>query len=240
LLSNEVANDYDTKVGEDITLDTTKGKKSFEVAATYLGSAGPPEMTMGIKDARTYLSAARPFAYAFNVRPGAEIGAVTHQIKTSLSRYELETQTQSDAKDQARSQIATYFQIIYAILLIAAIVGLLGLANTLAMSVLQRFREIGILRAIGVTRSQAWRMVLVESATMGLTAFVLSIPLGMLLAYLVIRGTSQGFGFTIPTLYPWIWVPFVAIFAIVTAVVAAIAPGRRAARLHVVTALQYE
>jgi putative ABC transport system permease protein len=114
------------------------------------------------------------------------------------------------------------------------------LANTLAMSVLQRFREIGILRAIGVTRSQAWRMVLVESTTMGLTAFVLSIPLGVLLTYLVVRGTAQGFGFSIPTIYPWIWIPFVAAFGILIAVIAAIAPGRRAARLQVVTALQYE
>ena len=76
--------------------------------------------------------------------------------------------------------------------------------------------------------------------TLGLTAFVLSIPLGALLTYLVVKGTSDGFGFTIPTLYPWIWVPFVAMFAIVIAVVAAIAPGRRASRLEVVSALQYE
>ena len=83
------------------------------------------------------------------------------------------------------------------------------------MSVLQRFREIGILRAIGVTRSQAWRMVLVESATMGLTAFVLSIPLGWLLTTLITRGAGEGFGSQLETIYPYVWIPFVLVFGVV-------------------------
>jgi len=240
LLSAEVARELDVGIGDSVEINTTSGKHAFRVAATYIGAAGPPEITMGIKDARRYLSASRPVAYGLNVKPGSNPNTVAKEIKTALAASQPDTQTSAEAKDQARGQIATYFQIVYAILLIAAIVGLLGLANTLAMSVLQRFREIGILRAIGVTRSQAWRMVLVESTTMGLTAFVLSIPLGVLLTWLVVRGTSQGFGFTIPTIYPWVWIPFVALFGIFIAVVAAIAPGRRAARLQVVTALQYE
>jgi len=238
--SDEVAKSLNAKVGDTVTLNTARGQHAFTLAATYIGTAGPPEMTMGIKDARTYLSASRPMAYALNATKGASPDTVAAAIKTDLASYQPSTQTSAQAKDEARNQIATYFQIVYAILLIAAIVGLLGLANTLAMSVLQRFREIGILRAIGVTRSQTWRMVLVESSTLGLAAFVLSIPLGALLTFLVVRGTSQGFGFSIPTLYPWIWVPFVAIFAVVIAVIASIAPGRRAARLEVVSALQYE
>lgn len=240
LSSSEVAKSLGASVGEMVTLDTVRGPHAFKLAATYIGGPGPPELTMGIKDARTYLSATRPQAYAVKVSSGARPDSVNTAIKKDLAAFQPRTQTSAEAKNEARSQIATYFQIIYAILLIAAIVGLLGLANTLAMSVLQRFREIGILRAIGVTRSQTWRMVLVESSTLGLTAFVLSIPLGALLTYLVVRGTSAGFGFTIPTLYPWLWVPFVALFAIVIAVVAAIAPGRRASRLEVVSALQYE
>ena len=240
LAAADVASQLGVDVGDTITFETSKGNHAFRIAALYIGAAGPPEATIGLSDARKYLSASRPVGYALNVRDGKNPASVARELKRSLPTYQLDTSTPEEVKDEVRSQILTYFQIIYAILLIAAIVGLLGLANTLAMSVLQRFREIGILRAIGVTRSQAWRMVLVESSTMGLTAFVLSIPLGFLLAFLVIRGTSEGFGFTIPTIYPWTWVPFVALFGIVIAVVAAIAPGRRAARLQVVTALQYE
>jgi putative ABC transport system permease protein len=195
---------------------------------------------MGVKDAAQYLTVGRPMGYAMSVKDGVPPSRAARELKAALPAYQLETTTAAEQREEARGQITSYFNIIYAILLIAAIVGLLGLANTLAMSILQRYREIGILRAIGVTRSQAARMVLVESSTLGLTALVLSFPLGLLLTYLVVRQTSNGFGFHITTQYPWLWVPFVAIFAIFIAVVAAIAPGRRASKLHVVTALQYE
>ncbi len=240
LMASDFARTLGVGRGDDVMIETTKGNRAFGVAGTYAPNPGPPTITMGIKDSRLYLSAGRPSAYVLRVADGADAEAVGDALKTALPARQLEISTAAEEKEEARGQVGTYFQIVYAILAVAAIVGLLGLANTLAMSVLHRFREIGILRALGVTRSQAWRMVLVESATMGLTAFVLSIPLGLLLAFLVIRDTSDGFGFQIPTIYPWAWVPFVAIFAVVIAVIAAIAPGRRAARLHVVTALQYE
>jgi ABC-type antimicrobial peptide transport system permease subunit len=83
-------------------------------------------------------------------------------------------------------------------------------------------------------------MVLVESVTLGLVAFVLSIPLGWLLTALVVSTTGDGFGFEMATAYPWSWIPIVAVFGLIVAVVAAVAPGRRAARLEVVGALQYE
>jgi putative ABC transport system permease protein len=239
LVSEDVALDRHLDVGEPFELETRQGMSSFEVAAIYAGQFGPPEITMGIKDARAHLSAGRPNGYRVALVEGADPEVVGKELQ-ALPDFDLETETQADVQENATDQIGQFFQIIYAILAIAAIVGLLGLANTLAMSVLQRFREIGILRAIGVTRSQAWRMVLVESATMGLTAFVLSIPLGWLLTTLITRGAGEGFGNRLDTIYPYVWIPFVLIFGVVIAVIAAIAPGRRAARLHVVNALQYE
>jgi putative ABC transport system permease protein len=239
LISEDVALDKDVEVGDRFELETRKGSSSFEVAGIYSSSFGPPEITMGIRDARVHLSAGRPNGYRVDLVEGADPKTVAKELE-SLPNIQLETDTQADLEEDVSSTIGQFFQIIYAILAIAAIVGLLGLANTLAMSVLQRFREIGILRAIGVTRSQAWRMVLVESATMGLTAFVLSLPLGWLLTTLITRGAGEGFGSQFETIYPYIWIPFVLVFGVVIAVIAAIAPGRRAARLHVVNALQYE
>ena len=240
LLSDTVAKQLDVHTGDSIPIETTHGTKQFRIAATYIAGPGPPESTMGIKDARRYLTVGNPMGYAMKIADGYSADKVAHDLKTALPTYQLDTTTTAEQRDEARGQVVSYFNIIYAILFIAAIVGLLGLANTLAMSILHRYREIGILRAIGVTRSQAARMVLVESATLGLTALVLSFPLGFLLTYLVVRGTSAGFGFTIPTLLPWLWIPFIAIFALVIAIIASIAPGRRASKLHVVTALQYE
>ena len=181
------------------------------------------------------------FVYATSTMGGfdSDANAVGAAIRASLPEGAVRFQTPADLREEAQSQLGTVSQIINAILGVAAVVGLLGLANTHAMSVLQRFREIGILRSVGVTRSQVRRMVLVESSTMGLVAFVLSLPLGWLLTFLVTRGSVE-VGFTIDPVYPWSWIPFVFAFGLVISVVAAFAPGRRAARLEVVTALQYE
>lgn len=231
----------DLAVGDRVRLKTPDANPELRVAGIYRDGPGPPSVTLGIRDGRELLGAGRPLALLADVTPGASPEQVKEAIENGVGRdIGLDVGTTIEAKEMARGQIAQYFRIVYAILLVAAIVGLLGLANTLAMSVLRRFREIGILRAIGVTRSQMWRMVLVESTTMGLAAFVLSIPLGWLLAWLVVRDTSAGFGFDVPVVLPWAWIPAVAAFGLAVAVVAAIAPGRRAARLEVVTALQYE
>ena len=143
-------------------------------------------------------------------------------------------------KRDAFKQLNGYFSLFFAVLLVAGVVGLLGLANTLAMSVLQRFREIGVLRAIGTTSRQVVGMVLVEAATMVGVALVLAIPLGGLLSVFVVRNASSSLGFTINYQYPWGWLPIVAIMAAGVGLLAAIAPARRAGRLQVVNALALE
>jgi putative ABC transport system permease protein len=241
LVGSTYATQAGVERGDTVTLDTGEGDVPFTVAGVHLNDPGPPRMTVGLADGRRYFQAGKPFAFIAGVTPGADVDAVKASVDDTLGRdIGLNIETAADNKAEARSQVGRYFQIIYAILLVMAIVGLLGLANTLAMSVVRRFREIGILRAIGVTRSQMWRMVLVESTTLGLVAFVLSLPLGWAMTALVIRSVSQGFGFEMSTVYPWAFIPIVAAFGLLCAVVAAIAPGRRAAKLDVVTALQYE
>ena len=189
-MSEEVAQELDAKRGDVITIATTKGEQPFEIEAIYVSPPGPPEVSIGIADAKKYFSAREPFAYIADVKEGQDPTVVAERVEDAFPGA-LHTETADVVKQEAQTQVGTYFQIVYAILAIAAIVGLLGLANTLAMSVLHRFREIGILRAIGVTRSQTWRMVLVESLTMGLTAFVLSMPLGWLLTYLVVTASGR-------------------------------------------------
>lgn len=240
LLPHQLWSDLDEP--ERVTLATSLGEQPFDVAATYTSFLpGPPEMVMGLRDGRTYLQAAGANSFHVNIAEGAAQAAVARAIEDRLGpTYGVEVQTANDLKAEARTQFARFFSIFYAIVLVAAVVGLLGLANTLAMSVLQRWREIGILRAIGVTRPQVRRLVLVESATLVLVAFALAIPFGALLAWLIVRSFSGAVALEVEFVYPIAWVPVVAIFGAIVAVSAAIAPGRRAARLQVVEALQVE
>ncbi len=229
------------ELGDEVTLVTSQGRRPFTLVGTFQSFGGPPETVVGLADGRRYFNAGAPSSFQLNVRDGASIPTVKKEIDAALGEdYNLEITSVDVIKSDAKKQFGQFFNIFYAIILVAAIVGLLGLANTLAMSVLQRYREIGILRAIGTTRPQIRRMVLVESSTLGLVAFALSLPLGLILSIVTLKGVSLAFGFDVAYVYPAGWVPIVAGFGILVAIVAAIAPGRRAAKLHVVGALQYE
>ena len=229
------------KVGDSIKLQTTKGPHDFTIVATYATFGGPPEVVMGIDAGRMYFNARNPSGFQLNVTPSADVATVKTAIENGVgAKNTIRVTTVATIKQEAQKQFGQFFNVFYAIILVAGVVGLLGLANTLAMSVVQRTREIGILRAVGVTRPQIRRMVLVESATLSLVAYALSLPLGYVLSVVTLKGVSSAFGFGVSYVYPAAWVPIVGLFGIFVAVVAAIAPGRRAARLHVVSALQYE
>jgi putative ABC transport system permease protein len=130
-----------------------------------------------------------------------------------------------------------FLQFLYILLALSVIVSLFGMVNTLALSVYERTRELGMLRAVGTTRRQARRMIRHEGVITALIGAALGLPLGVFLAALVTRALSQfdvRFSVPIPTLL------ILTVVATLAGVVAALLPARRAARLNVLEALQYE
>ena len=123
------------------------------------------------------------------------------------------------------------------LLALSVIVSLFGIVNTLVLSVFERTRELGMLRAVGMTRRQVRRMIRHESVITAMIGAVLGMVLGIFLAVLVTQALkSEGVIFSVPVVS---LVVFAAI-AVVAGMVAAIFPARRAARLNVLEALQYE
>ena len=109
--------------------------------------------------------------------------------------------------------------------------------NTLVLTVFERTRELGMLRAVGMTRRQVRRMVRHESVITALIGAALGLPLGVFLAALVTRALSQ---FEVEFSIPGRQLAIFALVAIIVGIVAAIVPARRAAKLNVLRALQYE
>jgi putative ABC transport system permease protein len=125
--------------------------------------------------------------------------------------------------------------ILYVLLALSVLVSLFGIVNTLVLTVFERTRELGMLRAIGMTRRQVRRMIRHESVITSLIGAVIGIILGLLLAALLIGRIAE-----ITFYAPFAQLAIFVVAAIIVGIVAAIFPARRAARLNPLEALQYE
>ena len=146
-------------------------------------------------------------------------------------------QTRQEWIDKEDAEISQFLLLLYVLLALSVIVSLFGMINTLALSVFERTRELGMLRAVGMTRRQTRRMIRHESVITALIGAALGLPLGIFLALLVTQALSEyDLQFAIPV---GALITFV-IVSVIAGIVAAILPARRAARLRVLEALQYE
>lgn len=159
-------------------------------------------------------------------------------VRAVLAEFpDVRAQSRAAWIDKRVQGINQLLNLLYVLLALSVIVSLFGMVNTLVLSVFERTREIGMLRAVGMSRRQVRRMVRQESIITALIGAALGLPLGLLLASLLTAAlSSEGVTFAVPIAS---LITF-AIVAIVAGVVAAIAPARRAARLDVLKALQYE
>jgi putative ABC transport system permease protein len=174
--------------------------------------------------------------YSFVRVKGGESDAAKAALEKSLAPYpNSKVQTRQQFIDNQISGLNSILNILYVLLALSVIVSLFGIVNTLVLTVFERTREIGMLRAIGMTRRQVRRMIRHESVITALIGGVLGIVLGIVLGGLLVARVDF-IVFTLP-------IGSLIVFAVMTVVVgilAAIFPARRAARLNVLQALQYE
>jgi putative ABC transport system permease protein len=174
--------------------------------------------------------------YTFVDMNGGVTPANTKKLNAALTTFpDAKIQTEKQFKKNQEKGINILLNLLYVLLSLSIIVSLFGIVNTLVLTVFERTREIGMLRAVGLTRRQTRRMIRHESVVTALIGAALGIPLGVVLALLV--GNTIGFfTFVVPfgTLLSFV------VAAIIAGLIAAIFPARRAARLNVLEALQYE
>jgi putative ABC transport system permease protein len=180
-----------------------------------------------------------PSTTFIKLAPGANAAAVQKRISDAIERRfpTTEVLNQKEVKDKQAQQVNQLLGLVYALLSLAVIVSLFGIVNTLVLSIHERTRELGMLRAVGMSRAQVRQMIRYESVITALIGAMLGMVLGVIFAALVSRPLAdEGFilSYPIPTLV------LLLVLAGLAGVVAAIGPARRASRLDVLQALAYE
>ena len=173
------------------------------------------------------------------VKPGANAAEVQAAITAGAKRAfpTAEVLNQQELKENREEQVDQLVNLFYALLVLAVVISLFGIANTLALSIHERTRELGMLRAIGMSRRQVRTMIRYEAVITALIGAILGMVLGVIFAALISQPLKDE-GFTLS--YPVGSLIVLLVLAGLAGVLAAIAPARRASRLDVLDSLQYE
>jgi putative ABC transport system permease protein len=241
ILEKDYAAHRRVKVGQSFTLQTPTGKQlALVLRGTYKAPKGPPAFGNVIISQQAfdavYPQPTNVFEFV-NIRGGAT-PANTATLKHALAPFpDVKLQTESQFRKNQSTFIDQLLMLLYVLLALSIIISLFGIVNTLVLTVFERTREIGMLRAVGMTRRQTRRMIRHESVITALIGATLGLALGFFLAFLVTQALKKdGIGFAVPTASIVVFV----LAAIIAGLLAAILPARRAARLNVLEALQYE
>ncbi|MGW7521100.1 ABC transporter permease [Streptomyces sp. NPDC054796] len=212
-------------------------KKKLTVVGVYEDTRAVEEAVGATADVLPYAAGKKLDNILVKAAPGADMDALEHDIRTALGNSPLlQVQDQEQLTKAESSEIATMLNMMYGLLGMAVVIAVLGVINTLAMSVFERTREIGLLRAIGLDDKGVKKMVRLESVVISLFGAALGIGTGVFLAWS--SGSLMGSSVTTyETVLPWGRLTLFLLVGLAIGVLAAVWPARRAARLNVLRAV---
>lgn len=230
------------EVGDPLDLLTPNGSQTYTVvgiATDYL-SAKIPTANISQANLETDFGVSQDMMFLVNLRPGADRDAVEANFKELLNAYPQFHLVDGRAYiDQNLELFQAAFSGLTAIVLFLAIPSLIAMVNTLAIGVIERTREIGMLRAIGATRGQVRTVILAEALILSGIGTILGILTGTYLGYLAVQAIGAA-GFPTVFAFPASGILLAVAAGIVFGLLAAIIPARQATKLQVVEALRYE
>ena len=241
ILADSFASENGLEVGDRFRLlSQTRKRPGFEVVGEFSSKLGVFGSVL-----ITQAALAREFSQTqdttdfVETAPGADAAQVQELLTKGVEAAfpTAEVLNQQELKESREKQVDSLVNLIFALLILAIVISLFGIANTLALSIHERTRELGMLRAIGMSRRQVRTMIRYEAVITALIGAILGMVLGVIFAALIAQPLKDE-GFTLS--YPVGSLVVLLVLAALAGVLAAIFPARRASRLDVLESLQYE
>ena len=227
------------KAGDTISVTTRNGEKArLTVLGFYRDQMAFTGMITSLDAFRSLDLPAASVITMVRVQDGADIVATQDAVQKALSAFPTQkVMTKAEYLDTVNKMIDQILMMFYGLLAMSVIISIFGIVNTLVLSVHERTREIGMLRAIGATRRQLRQMVRYESVITAVIGGVLGTAVGIAMAYVIVTQMGgDGLTFSLP----WLQLGVFLVLAVVVGVVAAVLPARRAAGVRILEAIQYE
>jgi len=244
-VSEPFANKYGiTPQNNRLLLRTDQGERAFRVVAVYYDYASDAGViVMRHETYRRYWEDAQISSLALYVNPAqvSDLGAFVDQLRRRFAGRDLVISANRELRADALAIFERTFTITGALNLLATVVAFIGVLSALMALQIERTRELGMLRANGMTLRQLWRMTLLETGLMGGTAGLLAMPTGFLLALILVYIINlRSFGWTIRLDLQWETFAQAMVVAVVSALLAAIYPMLRLGRLEIARAVREE
>ena len=241
LLGENTADSKGWGVGDTVKIGfAADGIHSFTVGGIYDSSSLlGTDYAISLQDYSAHFAQQLDTNAYVAVADGVTVAQAREAIDRITARYpDVTIQDQTDYKATQAKAIDQFLGLVTALLVMAVVIALFGIVNTLSLSIYERVRELGLLRAVGMSRTQVKRMIRVESVIIAVLGALLGVAIGILFGVAMQRALSK-IGVTelsipVPQLIVYV------IVAGVAGVVAAIVPARRAAKLNVLQAISYE
>jgi putative ABC transport system permease protein len=241
-VSSVISERYGIQSGDAITLVTRSGPRRFLVAAVVVDYYNQGLVIKGSWfDMKRYFGQSDANTFLVKVQPGADPSGVASRIDDLYGKRDRLIITTNRALMQRISGLEQQaFGLFDVLALITMIVGFFGITNTLMMNVLERTRELGMLRAVGMARRQIWTMILSEAALMGLIGGIMGLILGVILARMFMLAMMSMSGYRLEFVFPIEKAILALVIGLLTSQLGALFPALRATRIRILEAIRYE
>ncbi len=243
MVSRSFVNHFGNKTGDRIAIETPTGKLDARIVGVmtdYASQQGVVYMRRGLY--QQYWNDPLVTVFGIYLKAGSDPEKIRQAIDARFGRDKnLMITLNSELKKEMVQTIDQSFAYLKSIEFAALLIALLGLFNTLSISVMERMRELGLLRAVGMARNQVFKMIVLESASLGISAVLIALSFGAWLAYLWVRfGVERTMGWSVEFYFPFETALRASSLGLAVALLAGLLPSRRAAYLEIKEALAYE